>query len=322
MRLVKKQEILERIDERAVLSEIEEGFKAFACEKAQVAPVTHLAFPASDGECHIKCAHVGEDEVFTVKLATGFYRNPELGLSSSNGFMAVISATTGQPLAILQDEGTLTDLRTALAGVIATRVGARQGATVLGVIGTGIQARLQAKMICKHLGFTRVVVWGRSPDRMSSVVEDLKSDLGGVAVSSAESVEALCAGADVVVTTTASREAIVKSADVRPGTHIVAMGADSPGKQELDPVLFSRASHVIVDSHAQCVEHGETSNALNSGDISEDRLIPLGEVLLQGSLERAEDAITIADLTGVAVQDAAIAKSVWLKLEKTEADAS
>lgn len=318
MRLVNKQEILAQIDECAALAEIEEAFRTFARGEAQVAPVTHLAFPKADGECHIKCAHLGDDEVFTVKLATGFYGNQELGLSSSNGFMAVVSAATGMPLAILQDEGALTDLRTALAGVIAVRVGARRGSTTLGVIGTGIQSRLQAMLICRQLGFSRVVVWGRSPNKVSAVVEDLKAEMSDVSVSQADTVEALCAISEVIVTTTASREAIVKSPAVRPGTHIVAMGADSPGKQELDPALFSKASHVVVDSLDQCTEHGETANALKTGDISRSRLTPLGDVLLEGGLDRAEEDITIVDLTGVAVQDAAIARSVWRELKHAE----
>ncbi|MEM9629933.1 MAG: ornithine cyclodeaminase family protein [Pseudomonadota bacterium] len=321
MRLVNKQEILAQIDEGAVLAEIEEGFRRFARDEAQVAPVTHLAFPKANGECHIKCAHVGEDDVFTVKLATGFYDNPEKGLSSSNGFMAVISAQTGTPLAILQDEGALTDLRTALAGVIAGRLGARQGAKALGVIGTGIQARLQAQLYCRLLGFTRVTVWGRSEEKAATLTRELSTELDGVPVTHAQSVEALCADVDVIVTATASREAIIKSEFVQPGTHIVAVGADSPGKQELDTALFARASHVIVDSLSQCTEHGETANAIASRDISPDRLITLGQVLLEKRLGRADEAITIADLTGVAVQDAAIAKSVWFGLKSAETGA-
>ncbi len=320
MRLVNKQEVLAQIDERAALLEIEDGFKAFACGEAQVAPVTHLAFPGADGECHVKCAHVGEDDVFTVKLATGFYKNPEQGLSSSNGFMAVISALTGAPLAILQDEGALTDLRTALAGVIAARVGARKGAASLGVVGTGIQAFLQAKLICRLLGYERVAVWGRSSEKARETVENLKAELNDIPVRQAETVEALCQEADVIVTATASREPIVMSSNVRPGTHIVAVGADSPGKQELDTALFARAAHVIVDSFEQCTEHGETTNALRSGDVTADRLVPLGRVLLDGGLGRSDEAITIADLTGVAVQDAAIAKGVWSGLRQAGAE--
>ncbi|WP_420414094.1 hypothetical protein [Roseibium sp.] len=317
MRIVTKPEILANFDKQAVLADIENGFKAFAAGTAQVAPVVHLAFKEANGECHVKCAHVGEDDVFTVKLATGFYDNPALSISSSNGFMAVISARHGTPLAILQDEGVLTDLRTALAGVIAASIGMQRHAKVLGIVGTGIQARLQARLCCEILGFTKVVVWGRNGRNAGDLACALVEALPDVSIEKAENPEALCANVDVIITTTAATSPIIKSEWVKDGTHIVAVGADSPGKQELDTDLFARAEHIVVDSLVQCIEHGETTNALREGAVEEATLKPLGDVLLAGGLELSPNSISIADLTGVAVQDAAIAKSVWSKISDT-----
>ncbi len=314
MRIVTKDEILTHVDRPAVLAAIEDGFRRFAGGAVQVAPVVHLAFPDATGECHVKSAHIAGDDVFTVKLATGFYGNPDRGLPSSNGFMAVISATTGQPLAILQDDGALTDLRTALASVIATRLGMRPGASVLGVVGAGIQARLQAELISEILGFRHVVLWGRSADKAAALVGTLAATLPGTEVTQAPSPAALCAAADVIVTATASREAIIRSHWVTPGAHITAVGADAPGKQELETALFARARHVIVDSAAQCVEHGETANAVRDGTVAPADLLPLGDALAAAPLPRGNTDITIADLTGVAVQDAAIANAVWSRL--------
>ncbi len=316
MQIIGKAEILKHVNVRAVLDDIENGFKAFAAGNAQVAPVTHLGFDAANGECHIKCAHVAGDDVFTVKLATGFYDNPAKGLPSSNGFMAVISAVNGTPLAILQDEGVLTDLRTALAGAIATRLGARKSAKTVGIIGNGIQAHLQAKLICELLGYKSVVVWGRTTKKAAALVERLSNELPAVSVAQAQTAEDLCKQADVIVTTTPSREPLIQADWVRPGTHIVAVGADSPGKQEIDAQLFAKASQVFVDSPSQCVEHGETANAIQAGTITEEGLTPLGTALSNGPAARSEDDITIADLTGVAVQDTAIAKSVWSSVER------
>ncbi|SNZ20560.1 ornithine cyclodeaminase family protein [Cohaesibacter gelatinilyticus] len=316
MQIIGKEQILDHVDLPAVLNDIENGFKAFASGKAQVAPVTHLGFDTSNGECHIKCAHVDGDEVFTVKLATGFYDNPAKGMSSSNGFMAVISAEHGTPLAILQDEGVLTDLRTALAGVLATRLGARSSAKTIGILGSGIQGHLQAKLICELLGYKSVVIWGRDDEKTASLIEVLRSELPDVDVAQAETPSELCEKADVIVTTTPSKAPLIEAEWVRPGTHIVAVGADSPGKQEIDEQLFARASQIFVDSPSQCIEHGETTNALQAKVIAESDLTPLGEALLNGAKPRSDDDITIADLTGVAVQDAAIAKSVWLNMEQ------
>ena len=315
MRVVTRQDILAHSDRHAVLDAIEDGFKAFARDQAQVAPVIHLAFPAAAGECHVKAAHVEGDEVFTVKLATGFYDNPARGLPSSNGFMAVVSAATGEPRAILQDEGALTDLRTALAGVIATRLGGRRGARTLGIVGSGVQARLQAEFTCEFLGYDSLVLWARASAKAAALADSLRVSLPDLEISTAPTPADLCARADTIITATAARAAIVRADWVRPGTHITAVGADSPGKQELDPALFARARHVIVDSVTQCTAHGETSHAVGAGIISRDALLPLGVALSQAPLARAEDDITIADLTGVAVQDAAIARCVWHRLD-------
>lgn len=314
MRIVTKEEILANVDKHAALAAIEDGFRSFARGHAQVGAVAHLGFPAFAGECHVKSAHVEGDDVFTVKLATGFYGNPGRGLPSSNGFMAVISATTGRPLAILQDDGALTDLRTALAGVIATRLCMRTGAKVLGIVGSGIQARLQAELICEMLGVSTVVVWARSNGKATALAGRLSEGLPGVVVTTVESPADLCAEADVIATATASRQAIIHSDWVTPGTHITAVGADAPGKQELDSALFARANLVIADSITQCVAHGEAANAVMDGTMLQSKLVALGDALAGAPLQRSDADITIADLTGVAVQDAAIAKTVWSRL--------
>lgn len=315
MRIVTKNEILSHLDINAALSAIEDGFKAFARSQVQVAPVVHLAFPDANGECHVKSAHIQGDAYFTIKLATGFYDNPEKGLSSSNGFVAVVSAQTGTPVAILQDEGVLTDTRTALAGVIAARIGAGPGAQTLGIVGSGIQARLQAEMIAPRLGYKRIVIAARNRDKADRAAQELRDKLPDLSIEAVDSPKQIAAQADTIVTVTASTAPLLQSHWIRPGTHIVAVGADSPGKQELDTALFTRARHVIVDSLPQCVEHGETANAIAAGTISPDQLTTLGHVLCGPGLARGDEDITIVDLTGVALQDAAIAACVWKQVE-------
>jgi ornithine cyclodeaminase len=242
--------------------------------------------------------------VFVVKVATSFYRNDALGLSSSNGFMTVISARTGEVQAVLHDRGYLTDQRTAMAGAIAARAIVRPGSKTLGVVGAGTQARLQARLIARRLGLSTVLVWARN-DRAASA---LAADVHGSAVSLSE----LCARADMIVTTTPSTAPLIMNDMIRPCTRIVAVGADSPGKQELDPAILARA-RVIVDSLAQCVAHGEAGWAVRGGLIEAASLVELG-TLLKAPIDFGQDEIVVADLTGVAVQDVEIAKSVWFRL--------
>jgi ornithine cyclodeaminase len=247
---------------------------------------------------------VAGDEVFVVKLATGFYRNPELNLPSSNGFMAVLSARTGELLALLHDQGHLTDQRTAMAGAIAARAILREGSRTLGIVGAGTQARLQAKLLKRRLGLDSVLIWARNSKRASALASEVRAE--------AVTLEDLCARADVIVTTTPSTQPLLGSLMIRPGTRIVAVGADSPGKQELDPRILARG-RVVVDSIAQCVDHGEAGWAVRAGLIDPTGLIELG-TLLETPVAFAPEEIVVADLTGVAIQDFEIAKSVWRRL--------
>ncbi len=306
MRVVDAGEILAALDEDAAIAAVEAGFKRYSAGQVQVSSVLHLAFAEPPGDCHVKAAAVAGEEVFVVKLATGFYRNPELNLPSSNGFMAVLSARTGELLALLHDQGHLTDQRTAMAGAIAARGIVREGSRILGIVGAGTQARLQAKLLKRRLGLDSVLIWARNSKRASALASEIRGE--------AVSLEDLCARADVIVTTTPSTEPLLASVMIRPGTRIVAVGADSPGKRELDPRILARG-RVVVDSIAQCVDHGEAGWAVRAGLIDPTGLIELG-VLLETPVAFAPEEIVVADLTGVAIQDFEIAKSVWRRLPK------
>jgi ornithine cyclodeaminase len=304
MRVVDAGEILAALDEDAAIAAVETGFKRYSAGQVQVSSVLHLAFAEPPGDCHVKAAAVAGDEVFVVKLATGFYRNPELNLPSSNGFMAVLSARTGELLALLHDQGHLTDQRTAMAGAIAARAILREGSRTLGIVGAGTQARLQAKLLKRRLGLDSVLIWARNSKRASALASEVRAE--------AVTLEDLCARADVIVTTTPSTQPLLGSLMIRPGTRIVAVGADSPGKQELDPRILARG-RVVVDSIAQCVDHGEAGWAVRAGLIDPTGLIELG-TLLETPVAFAPEEIVVADLTGVAIQDFEIAKSVWRRL--------
>lgn len=312
MRIATLAEIRNALDEREAIAAIEEGFRLYSAGRVQLSAVGHLGFGEGEGgDCHVKAAHLDGDALFVVKVATGFYGNAVRGLPSSNGFMALLSAETGAPVALLLDEGHLTDLRTAMAGAIAARLIARPGSATLGIVGTGVQAELQARLIARHCGLDSVRIWGRRAE----AVEALASRLGdsGLDAGAAASVEGLCAEADLLVTTTPSRTPIVTAAMLRPGARIVAVGADAPGKGELDPAIIETADLVIADSHEQCLAHGEISAAHRAGRLDRAKLRELGG-LIGEPLSVADDAIVIVDLTGLGVQDAQIAKAVYARL--------
>jgi ornithine cyclodeaminase len=212
-----------------------------------------------------------------------------------------MSATTGEALALFADGGWLTDVRTAMAGAIAARAIGYTGGT-LGIVGAGIQARMQAEMIRRHVGAERVRIWGRDPGKARA----LATELGGEACTDLAD---LVRASDLVVTTTPSTEWLIDDDWVRPGARIVAVGSDGGGKRELDPRILGRAT-VVADSAEKCLENGEAGWAVRAGLLAAEAIIPLGELLAEPRSFDA-DAIVVADLTGLPVQDAAIAGAVW-----------
>lgn len=310
MKILSLEEIKARIDLPKIIAEQEEGFRAYSEGRVNVPPVGHMAFQDPPGDYHIKYGMIEGDVVFVIKIAGGFYNNPyQYNLPAIQGLMLVMCARTGQPLYLLQDEGYLTNLRTAIAGFISAKYLAPKKVTGIGVIGTGEQARLQVEILkditpCRH-----VCVLGRTSERVDQYIADMQ--MKGFETYPAKDSQELAENCNLIITTTAATEPLLFSENINPGTHITAMGADSPGKQELDSKIFAKADICVVDSKNQCIDHGETSHAIKSGVVTEDMFVELGQLISTPDLARKNDEqTTLIDLTGVATQDVQIAKSI------------
>jgi ornithine cyclodeaminase len=308
VRVVSREACERAIDVPTLLDEIAAGFVAYSAGRVTVPPVGHLGFTDPQGDVHIKYGHVAGGDSFVVKVASGFPGNAALALPTGDGVMLVFDRRTGLLRAVLLDEGRLTDIRTAAAGAVAARALAPRTIERIGIIGAGVQARLQVQLLASVTPCRTVVAWSRTRAHVERLSADLARD--GFRVEMASDADEVAAACSLLVTTTASRAPLFRADAVRPGTHITAVGADAPGKQELDPRLFSRAALVVVDSRAQCSDHGELAHALAAGTVSLDRVVELGDVLARHGVPRAAEAITVCDLTGVAVQDIVIATHV------------
>jgi ornithine cyclodeaminase len=274
-----------------------------------VPPVGELLLPDAQADVHIKYGYIVGEPYYVIKVASGFYGNPERGLPSSNGLMLVFSRTTGELVAILLDEGYLTDLRTGAAGAVAAKHLAPKTVRRIGIVGSGTQARYQLRMLKPVVTCRAVLAWGRHPERLERYREEMTAE--GFAVTTTTDVREVMATCDLIVTCTASRAPLLLRDQLRPGIHITAVGADTPGKQELDPLILRRAEVVVADSLSQCVERGEIAHALRSRCLRPDDVVELGAVIAGKAPGRlSEEDITVADLTGVAVQDIEIARTV------------
>jgi len=285
---------------------VEQAFRALHRGEATLPGVISVPFSAPEGVAHIKAGRLHTDSTWTVKVSTDF--EPEDGGPTiHNGLMLVLSATDGAPVALLLDNGYLTDLRTGAAGAVAADLLARPDATTVAIVGAGSQARFQLDALLQVRQIESVRVAARSPERGQAFVDEIASRWKLPAVLST-SVEAAVRGADVVVTATSSTSALVRADWLEPGSHVTAVGSDEPTKQELDPDVLHRANVIAVDDRGQASRLGELHHAIEAGAAREVDAVTLGELLEQAAEGRATaDDVTVADLTGVGVQDAAIA---------------
>lgn len=308
MLLIKLEQIRKILPELDLLPEIEEGFRAYSAKKVVVPPVGEMLM--EKGEVHIKYGYVKGEDFYVIKVASGFYENPDLGLPSSNGLMLLFSQHTGQLLSILLDEGFLTDVRTAIAGAIAARHLAPEKVERIGILGTGNQARLQLKYLKQVTGCREVSVWGRSTSKLESYVTEMEAE--GFSIKATTRVSDLGRSCNLIICTTPSKSPLLFWDDIRPGTHISAIGSDTPDKQELDPLILKHADIVVGDSLEQCMYRGEIHQALKAGAIDKQKPFELGSLIAGSCSGRtSEQQISIADLTGVAVQDIRIASEVY-----------
>ncbi len=307
-----------QLDEAALLA-VEDGFTRLAQGKATVPPIMMISVPERHGEVDIKSAYVQGLDCFAVKIASGFFDNRRKGLPSGSGMMVVVSAETGFPLAVLLDNGYLTDLRTALAGAIAGKYLARESIDAVGIIGAGVQGRFQARALRLVRDFSTILAFDTDAATLERYVQDMTAD-SGLEVIAAPDPGYVVRESDVVVTATPSREPVVQAKWLHLGLHLTAMGSDSEGKQELEPEVLQRADRVICDKRSQCFQLGELRHAKNAGVIDETHdIAELGELAAGLRRGRTRDAeITVCDLTGVGVQDTAIALLAYRKAKEME----
>jgi len=294
---------------------IEEGFVAYSRGRAVVPPVGELVFDDPPGDVHIKYGYIRGGDVYVVKIASGFYDNPKRGLPSGDGLMLVFDQKTGVLQAILLDEGYLTNLRTAVAGAVVAKYLAPRDVKTVGIIGAGTQGRMQLEWLRRVREFGEAVVWGVDDAELDAYRRDMEAP--GLRIRTTRRAEDVTAAANLIVTCTPSTRPLLETGWIRPGTHITAVGSDTAEKQELEAGILARADRVVVDSLSQSQLRGEVFRAVSVGVIGRDGLHELGRVIEDPSLRRASDAeITVADLTGVAVQDIQISQAVWESVRK------
>lgn len=306
------QDRLHRIGPQRVYQLQKDGFAAYSRGDVTLPDVLYMPFEDRQGDLHLKGAHRNGGDIFVLKIATGFYGNPARGVSSHQGVMLAFNARTGAPVMVLKDEGHLTDLRTAIAGRNAAEEMMRPEDLVgIGVLGAGVQARLQIELMEDlYPDCRRLAVWGRTPSHVQKYADEMTARGWQVAI--APSPNAVAEQANLVIAATPTKTPLLDVADIKfANTLIISIGADMPGKVELSPALLKAAANVVIDSITQGQDHGNAAGALKSGIISTADLQEFGDVVSAG-LRYGDQAkaLRLFLSSGIGVQDLQIVEAV------------
>jgi ectoine utilization protein EutC len=291
-----------------LIEAIEGGFAALAQGQVTMPPVMSIDVSDHEGQVDAKSAYIRGLPRFALKIAAGFPNNRAKGLPSGWGMICVISAETGRGEALLLDNGYLTDIRTAAAGAVAARHLAIPSAATAGIVGAGVQARLQLEALLLVRPITAALVWARDASQAHAFVAEMSGRLG-ISIEAVTSLEQVVRESDILVTATAATHPLVELNWMHPGLHITAMGSDAESKNELMPEILGVAQRVVCDRRSQCERLGELHHALAKGiALAEGSVVELGDVIVGKSPGRQGPSdLTVCDLTGTGVQDSVIA---------------
>jgi alanine dehydrogenase len=311
--------LLQRSDVRRLLpltdciDAVERAFRRAA--EGQDPPARVLGLPVPGGGFHAKAAVLGR--YFATKLNGNFPLNPRrTGRPTIQGVVILADATDGRVLAVM-DSIEITILRTAAATTLAARHLARSNATVATICGCGTQGRIQLEALMTTRPLERVFAYDLERGASNRFAEERATTLG-VPVEVADDLASAVRQSDIVVTCTPAHDPMIYAADVRPGTFVAGVGADSEDKQELEAALLARAT-LVVDSIEQCAAIGDLHHALLAGAITRSAVhAELGQIVAGLRPGRTTaDEITVFDSTGTALQDVAAAAMVYERARAT-----
>ena len=284
--------VLATISAGEAVERVRDGFVRFAHGDWEMPPKVYVDAPPR-GDFRAMPARGGGLAI--LKWATSFTGNPPFGLPVVQGAILVSSAETGTPLAIVSVEA-VTSLRTGAVAAVAAQELAREDARTAGILGCGVNGSWAARCLAAA-EYGPGVCFDPDPDRAGALAGELGWDVG-----SRE--DALAC--DVVTCITPGNEPVVRAADLRPGMHLSMLGADAAGKAEAEVEAVTRCV-LFCDEWRQASHGGELTQAVEQGLVAREDVTDLGAVIIGAAPGRpSDDAITMFDSTGLAIQDLAL----------------
>ncbi|MBN1586544.1 MAG: ornithine cyclodeaminase family protein [Candidatus Omnitrophica bacterium] len=314
IRVLSAAHIEKAVTMKEAIRYVEKAFIAYGRGQSRMPAKVYLDLPQFKGDFRAMPAFLSHPEIAGIKWVNVHPENHKRGLPAVMGIVLLSDPRTGTPLAILEG-AYLTRLRTGAAGGVAAKYLARKKSRVAALVGTGAQAAFQLEALREQFPIEEVRAWGLRRGEAKALLNSLS--LGRCKAIACKDVESCVRGADIVVTQTPSRRPLVQAKWISPGTHINAIGADAPGKQELSAALLKK-SRIWIDDWTQALHSGEVNVPLRKKQIRKrDICGSLSEVVLgekQGRL--SDEEITIFDSTGLAIQDMSVAYAVYNRCKR------
>lgn len=307
------REIDELLDIDEVIEGVERAFKEKGMKKVQMPPKIYLNFDAYWGDLRTMPAYLENLDIAGVKIVNSHSKNKKIGLPSVMAIIELVDTHTGRPLAIM-DGTKITSFRTGAASAVATRYLARKDSRILGMIGAGTQAYTQAMAISRIMPIEEVKIFDIDPKASEKLTAYITEKGISPQASVMETSKDVVERADVLVTATPSRSPIVYMNWLKEGAHINAIGADAPGKRELDPEILKNGK-IVVDDLEQTAHSGEINYPISTGMLKKENVCAeLGEIIIGKKKGRtSESEITIFDSTGLAILDVMVGHTIYKK---------
>ncbi len=311
--LLNQSQVKELTDMKEVIENVETAYSFHAERKVQMPAKEYIFYKKFRGDLRIMPCFVRGLNESGVKNVNVHPDNPrKYGLPTVMAMIELVDPKTGFPVSVM--DGTwITDMRTGAAAGVATKYLARDNSEVLGLVGAGVQAATGLEAIMEVMDIKEVKVSCRTCQTRDLFAQKA-SEKYGIPVKAVDTIKEAVQNADILLTTTPAREPVVKSKWISPGTHINAMGADAPGKQELDSHILQK-SKIIIDCWDQASHSGEINIPVQEGLVRQKDIHgKIGDVIV-GSIpgRTSDEEITVFDSTGLAVQDIVTAWNVYEK---------
>ncbi|MBN2016064.1 ornithine cyclodeaminase family protein [Candidatus Dojkabacteria bacterium] len=317
LKIIDRKKTLSLMDFPGLINSASLAFRSFSEGKSS--PPAYINIPLGDNFIHFKAGYRKNSKYFVMKYSGGFWGNAEKGLPVDYGYVIVHLSKTGEPIFMFYDLGAITDYRTAAAGALTCKLLSIKDSKVVGVIGSGIQARLQIKALLNVRPNIQIVkIWGRTPAHVTRYISEMSKKFDKINFIKCNKPKDAVVDVDILLTVSASNSPIVKAEWVSKGTHITAVGACTPTMQEHYPSVLKITDKLYADSIEKCSQDGEIHHALETGEITKKKITgEIGQLILKKIPAReSNNEITFVDLVGLGIQDAAAAEYLLGKLIK------